>query len=378
MLPRERFLRQLSGETADEPFLWESGLWSTAVDRWRKEGLAADADPYEHLGLERIASTSVSPWPDPPLAERVVRDEGESLLIDMEGGGRYRRFKHIMIPGNATECQEEPIIFCLRDRESWRFLQTRLDPRSPGRIEARRGFVEGERQSTRANIGLSASFDPTDGFATLIYVMTPGYWLVRTAGLAATALMLYDEPSLVEEIYEYVTYFLETQLAAIFEKRVPDALALNEGSAASGHGEFMSPEMYRRFALPGLARLAGVCREAGVRFVFIHSGGDVGRLASEWKEIGANGLLPLDAATDIERLCRDHRDIALIGGIDRRALEGSPERLKAEVRRKAGVLFGHGRAIPSGDAHFPISDKVSLGNMKRYVTLLREAARRAW
>ena len=372
MNSRERFLGTLRGDPVDTPFLWESGFWNTAVDRWRAEGLPADADPYEHLGLERIASTGIGPWPDPPLGERVIDDEGESLLIAMEGGGRYRRFKHIRIPGNASECQEEAIIFHLRDRESWGLLRSRLDPESPARVEARQAFVEGQRGSATMNSGLSGSFDPADGLATMIMVLTPGYWIVRTAGLEATAFMLYDDLPLVEEVYEYVTAFLGTQLKAILSRRVPDVVTLNEGSAASGHGEFMSPEMYRRLSGPTIGHLAGICREAGVRFVFVNCGGDVARLARTWRELGINGVMPLDAATDIERLCREHPDLALVGGIDRRALEWDGTHMEREVRCRAQILFGHGRAIPSGDAHFPISDAVSLRNMQRYVELLRE------
>ena len=84
----------------------------------------------------------------------------------------------------------------------------------------------------------------------------------------------------------------------------------------------MSPEMYRRFANPHIAQLT---------------------------------------------------ELALIGGIHRTALEGSKERIELEALPKARLLFKSGKVIPTGDAHSPISDRVSLDNTRLHPDLLRAA-----
>ena len=94
--------------------------------------------------------------------------------------------------------------------------------------------------------------------------------------------------------------------------------------------------------------------------------------SAEKRFFGINGLTPVEAHTDLAALCREHPDTALIGGIDRRSLEGDAARLERDVRERAGCLWAHGRAIPSADAHYPISDRVSLANMRLYVRLLKE------
>ena len=374
MNSRERFLATLADEPVDHPFLWESGIWTGAVARWRNEGLPPEADPYEYLGLERIASCGVNHEPEPPLAERVVSEDDDGWLIELEGGGLLRRSKRLMVPGNLSDPIEEPIRFPIRDRESWRFIRSRLDPSTPVRAQAFEAFLQRRSVPPADNGGLCGCFDAADGLATVLYPMTPTYWLVRHAGFEAAAVMLYDEPGLIEEIYEYYTDFLAVQIESILARRVPDVVFLNENSAASAHGPFMAPEMYRRVVVPGLARLTDMFRGAGVRFVFVHCGGDVAHLVPLWKDIGINGLMPLDAPTDLTAICRDHPDLALIGGIDRRILEGDRDALEAMVRHKAGLLLHHGRSIPSGDAHYPISDAVSFENMRLYVDLLRDQA----
>lgn len=356
------------------PFLWESGIWEAAVARWRLEGLPEEADPYEHLGLERIASTGVSYLPDPPLAERVIEEDDESLLSETEGGGCVRRYKKLRIPGNLSAPMEEPIVFPVRDRASWAFLKSRLDPASERRREPFEAFLARRRRPPTAHSGLSGSFDPADGCATAFYIMMPTYWLIRQAGFEATAIMLYDDPGLVEEIYEFMADFVAVQIAPVLSQRAPDLVLLNEGATASAQGPFMSIEMYQRLAIPGLARVTEICRTAGVPHVFANCGGDLAALVPSWKDAGLDGVMPLDDATDVEALCAEHPDLAMIGGIDRRVLEGERDAIERHVLARAGALCAHGRAVPSADAHFPISSGVSFDNMRLYMDLRRKAA----
>lgn len=371
---RELFLDTLAGRPVPEPFLWESGIWEGAVQRWRREALDADADPYAALGLRRVAGFGIDFAPDPPFAERVVADTPEYLLIETEAGSRCRRSKTLRVPGNWQEAVEEPLRFPIRDRASWRFYRRRLDPDSPRRAEAHRAFLEARHRDPIPHSGMSGSFAPSAGCPTVLSVMMPTYWLVRHAGFERTAMLLYDDLDLVREIYAVFAEFLAVQLERILAGRVPDAVILNEDSAASHHGPFMAPALYQELATPGLARLAGLAREAGAPFAFVNCGGDVTSLAGSWRTAGVNGIMPLDAPTDTAALARNEPDLALIGGIDRTSLERDTDTLEAAVGEQAGFLFAHGRSIPSGDAHFPITERVSYANMQAYV----RARRRAW
>ena len=373
MTSRERFLAVLSGEPVDRPFLWESALRDAAVDRWRNEGLPADADPYDALGLERIACVWVDYAPDPPFEEGVINAEGGACLVETDAGALIRRHPRSTSPGGREQAEEEVIRFPLRDRPSWHLIRDRLDPASPVRNQAFAAFLARNAPPPSPVSGLSGSFDPADGLATAFQVMMPTYWFVRTAGFMTASTLLYDDPDLVDEIFQTFTDFLATQLEPVLGERAPDIAFLNEDSAASRQGPIMSPEMYARYAVPALARLAGMFRDAGTPLVFAHCGGNVLPLVETWTRLGVNGLIPLDAPTDLAWLTREFPDLALIGGIHRGMLQGNPDALARHVFDRAALLYRNRRAVPSGDVYKPVTGAVSWRHMKTYVQALHEA-----
>lgn len=376
MSVRRIFLDTCAGIRTDRPFLWESGFWAGAVDRWRREGLPADADPFEFLGLDRIAITGVDSTPIPSFTERVVEDEGESELIEYESGQLVRRYKYLFHPGNPEEHLVHELKWPVRDRESWAFVKKRLDPFTPQRIEGLYAFMEGRREERMERSGFSGAFDDDAGLPTAFYLLSPTYWLIRNLmGFEQTAILLYEDPELLEEMYEYCTWFIEEQLKVAFKQRVPDAVFLNE-EAANKAGPYMSPAMYRRLAAPRLSRLVNLCRGAGVPHVIVHSSGNIRQLIPIWLEIEVNGFIPVDASAGMDPVAirLEYPKALLIGGANRTILETDMERIEAEVMSKVPALFAGGRYIPSGNAHFPITDRVSLDNMKYYV----DALRRAW
>jgi uroporphyrinogen decarboxylase len=109
---------------------------------------------------------------------------------------------------------------------------------------------------------------------------------------------------------------------------------------------FFSPEMFRTFIKPRVARFVDLAHSHEVAFMF-HSCGSIQPLIEDLIEIGVDILDPLQAAAagmepDVlkdrfgDRLC-------LHGGIDTQYLlpEGSPDEVRSEVRRVAEIL-GHG------------------------------------
>ena len=365
------------GGRVDRPFLWESVFLAEAVGRWRGEGLPADADAYAHLGFDRLARGGINIGFDPPLSERIIADEGASELLEDEAGGVLRRLKNPTCWGGTTAWVQ----YRLRDRASWKLLKQRLDPGSPRRLGSWQGFAEAlpSTPSIRGHSdGFSGSCAIEDGLPTLVTVQGPTYWLIEAAGFSHAALMLHDEPQLVEEIYEHFTWFITCQMQAVFARRVPDAVFLDEEGGVTG-GPFMSPRMYRTLVVPRLRQIAELCLGAGVVLVFVESGGDVTLLTPLWKEAGINGLLPLDVGAGVDpiSLRREHRDLALIGGIDRRVLPTSREQIQREITEHARVLLREGRCIPSIDAHGAVGADVSFDNIRFYADALRKEAQQA-
>jgi len=108
-------------------------------------------------------------------------------------------------------------------------------------------------------------------------------------------------------------------------------------------GLFFSAEMFRTFMKPRIAKLVDLAHSHSVKFMF-HSCGAIRPLIEDLIEIGVDILDPLQAAAegmDPQELKDCYGDrICLHGGICTQYLlpRGTPEEVRAEVRRRIGIL----------------------------------------
>jgi uroporphyrinogen decarboxylase len=113
---------------------------------------------------------------------------------------------------------------------------------------------------------------------------------------------------------------------------------------------FFSPEMFRTFIKPRIARFVELAHSHDVAFMF-HSCGAIRPLIEDLIEIGVDILDPLQAAAagmEPEVLKASFGDrICLHGGIDTQYLlpQGDPDEVRAEVRRVAEILGDGGGYI---------------------------------
>ena len=115
-------------------------------------------------------------------------------------------------------------------------------------------------------------------------------------------------------------------------------------------GLFFSPEMFRTFIKPRLAKLVDLAHGHGVKFMF-HSCGAVRPLIEDMIEIGVDVLDPLQAAAegmDPQGLKDSYgQRICLHGGICTQYLlpRATPDEVRKEVRRRVQILGAGGGYI---------------------------------
>ncbi|MEN6357520.1 MAG: uroporphyrinogen decarboxylase family protein [Armatimonadota bacterium] len=120
----------------------------------------------------------------------------------------------------------------------------------------------------------------------------------------------------------------------------------------------VSPEQWDRFMLPYTKALVDLGHKYGYK-VMHHSCGAVHKIIPKYIEMGVDALHPLQARAsnmDAETLARDFKGkIAFVGGIDTQHLlvHGSPEDVKAEVRRVKALLGPNLVISPSHEALLP-------------------------
>lgn len=200
---------------------------------------------------------------------------------------------------------------------------------------------------------LAGRLDPWRDFA----VMASGPSVFQHATfLRRIDLLLMDmaaDPEMAHDLMDrftrfYVEYFDRMLTAAkgrIDILRAADDLGTQQGL-------FMAPEMFREFVKPRLKKLVDLAHAHDVRFLF-HSCGAILPLIEDLIGLGVDILDPLQAAAEgmDPHVLKDRYGsrLCLHGGICTQFLlpRATPDEVKAEVRRRIGILGRGGGYILS-------------------------------
>lgn len=119
---------------------------------------------------------------------------------------------------------------------------------------------------------------------------------------------------------------------------------------ACNHGPIVSPRQFEACLLPAYRRMVRAYKEAGAKYVFFHSDGDVRFLLDMLVDAGIDGLNPLErrAGMDIVALRNRYPRLILTGGMcnTHTLIKGTPAEIEAEAReiidlgRDGGVVIG--------------------------------------
>ena len=109
---------------------------------------------------------------------------------------------------------------------------------------------------------------------------------------------------------------------------------------------------------------------------FVDSDGDVTLLIEWLKEVGIEGILPLErmAGVDVARIRKHHPDFKMLGAFDKTVMHMGVDAMRREFERLLPVMK-QGGFIPSVDHQTP--PEVSLEQYRCYVSLLKEYCRKA-
>lgn len=138
------------------------------------------------------------------------------------------------------------------------------------------------------------------------------------------------------------------------------------------NGPLMSPAHFRLFILPRYRELFGYLRRRhGLDLVMVDSDGNNWDLLPLFLEGGVNIFMPLEIASGMEplELRRRFPALALLGGIDKRALLHGKEAIRTELERKVPVLLEQGGYFPGLDHHVPAD--IGFGAFCQYLEMLR-------
>ena len=296
--------------------------------------------------------------PLPPFEEQIISEEG-NVRTWLDGWG-VKRIDAIEQPteGFATRKYLEFPVKSLADFEE---MKKRFDPHTPERtvpIEKAPPTLnpDGYRHHLPGGTCWRDLVDACNNAEVPVSGSVAGlYWTARDwCGFEGLSMLVYDQPKLVHEMFEYWAWFLMELLDEPLSQIKVDSITLNEDMAFKGQA-MLSPGAMREFMLPRYERLYRFFKDKGVEAVMMDSDGYNGQILEALYPTGIDGINPIEiaAGNDPEEMLRRYPNIFINGGIDKRELRFSREQLRTEVAKRYETARKYGRYIPHVDHGVP-------------------------
>jgi uroporphyrinogen decarboxylase len=355
---RERFLRTMHFEPVDHVPDEEFGYWDNTLTLWHEQGLPREIDNLwkadVYFGFAPRGWVGVHQGLLPGFERQVLDDTGEHVLIRDEHGATCE------IHGSGQDSIPHFIDFLLKGREDWeREFKPRLNPDDPRRLPS---GLDWERQKQ----GLQKR-----DYAVGIGIGSLYGWMRDWMGFERAAMMVYDDPGLVEEVMETIT---QVVLRTI-EWAVPQ-VQIDFGAGWEDmcfiNGPMISPATFEKLMVPRYKRITDALKKHGCDIIYTDCDGNINALVPLWLEGGVNGMFPVEVApgTDPLALREEYgKEVLLLGGVNKRALAQGKEAIRKEVARIAPVVR-EGGWIPHVDHRVP--PDVSFEDYQYYLALKRD------
>ncbi len=330
MTPRDRFRAIMRFEAFDRlPVLEWAGWWDKTLSRWYQEGLPQTLTEHDdirrHFGLDVYRHAWLQPYGSVPRGS--TRSDRQAGILARTPD--YDDARKMMYPAPDLA------------RETWQQWA-------------------GEQE----------------GGETVVWLQINGFfWFPREIlGVERHLYAFYDEPSLIHRVN---TDLLEWDIRLLDELcRVctPDIAIFSEDMSYN-HGPMLSKACFDEFVAPYYRQIVPLLEDRGI-VSFIDSDGDVTTPTGWFREVGLEGLLPLErqAGVDIGVLRKEDRSLRCIGHFDKLTMDKGEDSIRAEFEyllpeaARGGFVIGCDHQTPPA---------VSYDAYKSYVALFKEYAREA-
>lgn len=354
MVPREemtesaRKLRDTYAITPGIPlFKREFGYY--CMEQWKEQGMPQDIplhelfdfDPGGNHGLGQLG------WCEaafrPAFETKILEDRGDHELVQ-DYAGRHVLFFKGRRSGFMPEYLDHPV----KDMKTWvEDVKWRLDPTSPER------YADLEKRMETAKNCAGRGLMIQQG-------LIGGYMYLRSLiGPADTLYAFHDMPDVINDCME--TWF---KLADAVIARHQEYITIDEIFFAEdicyNHGILISPDMMREFLFPYYQQIISNLKARQIdktRHLYVHvdTDGFAPPSMPVYKEIGLNVMSPFEVASgcDVVELGREHPDVAMFGGIDKRVLAKSKKDIDEHLEYIIPAMRKRGGYIPTSDHGVP-------------------------
>lgn len=364
MNDRQRFLATMRYEPRDRAPICDFGFWPETIQVWHKQGLPAwvigghDTKYTDRFfGMDAYSGgPAVNVGLYPPFESKVIEDRGDHEVIQDGNGVLLLRKKYMgSIPMHLGHM--------LVDRASWeRHYKPRLNPNHAARYP--------DWEQAQKIWG-----DPNCPYPRTLSGGSLFGWIRDWMGIEAVSYLVYDDPTLFEEIVETITtLILEAHRRAFEHGAQIDACAMWEDMCYNS-GPLLAPDKFKQYLMPRYKRITEQLRRHGCDIIWLDCDGNIEELMPMWLDAGVNCMFPIEIGTwgaDPVRYRRQFgKNLLMMGGFDKHILARGKQDIEKEILRLT-PLVDEGGYIPFADHRVP--PDVPLANYLFYL----ETARHVW
>ena len=349
MTSRERLCTTLRRQEPDRMPRCEQSFWPETLERWRQEGMPADAtpaqlfdlDPFRNVGLDHSLR----------LPEETLEENADWVLKRDADGVVYKHWTDRYGPPAEVDS-------LIKTRADWERVRERLQP-DPDRIS------DGAREAI-ANAAAAGHF-------CTVSPGEPVWWALRTIGMENAMLTLALDPDFfVDMMQAQAALALSLMRQLLADGCRPDGI-LFSSDLCYRNGMLFSPASYRSLMMDLHREYADLCHANGMLLI-LHCDGDVRELIPLLIEAGFDCIEPLEAraGNDVRELKSLYGDkISFFGNISMDVLAtGDRELIREEVVTKVEAAKPGGGYVHQSDHSVPPT--VSYDAYRYWMDLARE------
>jgi len=330
------------------------GGWDETRRRWADEGLPSDANLCEHFqGVPRWRQIAVNMEPYPPFEEEIFEETDQYVIKRHPWYGVVE--KHIKGRSSVPQFIRAE----LRTADDWPAFRERLRPderRIPADLDAQIAAAE------------SSSLPIVIRTVSLMGAIRN--WM----GVENMCYLMHDAPDVYAEMVDTSAELSCWAIDQIISRmrETPD-MALGWEDICGRSGPLVSPRVFERCVAPGYRKVTAKLRAHGITLHAIDTDGDISALAGLWLEAGVNVQFPFEIgvwnADPMSFRQRYGRELRIIGGFNKLALEKGPKEIDAEIARRLPLMTEGGFVLQPDHA---ITPDTPLANYRYYIERIRE------
>lgn len=353
MTDRELFLAIMNyGEFDRLPVVhWD--IWPETRERWIAEGMPRDGDEMVYLDVvprwHFVGARLLEPYP--PFEEEVLEETDEHRVYRGPDGVIQKEWRD-------RSCIPQFIDFTLKTADDWPEFKKRFQP-DPARIPDDLDKEIALAENSGAPIAIS--------LASLMG------WIRNWMGVKNMSYLMHDAPDVYADMVNMLAELSCWSIDQIVPrmKARPD-LGIGWEDICFRSGPLINPKIFERHVAPGYVKVRQKLESYDIQLMGVDCDGLIEPLLGAWLDAGVNVHYPVEIgvwnADPMVLRTKFGRELRMVGGFNKLALEQGPAAIDAEIERRIPIIKDGGFIIMP-DHH--ITPGTSLKNYQYYLDRIR-------